>query len=506
MREAHPMERAVGMAYYASDGAGTGGRLRGAPEDFRVRELERFDYHSLDADPGAYPHLVCRVTLRGWDTNDFAGELSSRLGMSRERVDWAGTKDKRAVSTQLLSIQGRGLDPDDLPTIDDAEIEVVGRSGRGLYFGDLAGNEFDVVVSEPERPENAVAITDELRTLGAGETESNDDDSVSQGTDVRSDDTDDADDPVVDGVDAAGEPVSIGIPNYFGQQRFGSRRPVTHTVGLAIVRRDWEDAVMAYVGNPHDSEPDTTQDARRFVEETRDWAAATGKFPGGLRYERAICGRLAERERKREEESAREDEHEASDRTGDEPNGENTPADFRAALDALPCNLQQLFVNAAQSYLFNRIVTERLERGLVLDRAVPGDVVCFADREAPDELSLPDVSRTQRVDERRVETINRHCARGRAFVTAPLVGTETEFGSEKPGEIEREVLAAEGLSRDNFDLPEPYHSSGTRRAVLCRTDIEVGCDPLRFGFRLPKGSYATALLREYLKREPTALG
>lgn len=468
------MERAVGMVYYASEGTGTGGRLRRTPEDFQVRELERFDTHPLDADPGAYPHLVCRVTLRGWDTNDFARALSNRLGVSRERVDWAGTKDKRAITTQLVSIQGPDLDSGDLPSIDDAEIEVLGRAGRGLHFGDLAGNEFEVRVSEPEIPENAAAITAELEAFGGlGEPGS---ESPNSRDDL-----------------GGNRAVAIGVPNYFGQQRFGSRRPVTHRVGLAIVRGEWENAVMEYVGNPRDTEPTDTQAARRFVEETHDWAAAVEKFPGGLRYERAICGRLAEREREREGGDAR-------------TPGVSGPEDFRAALDVLPRNLQQLFVNAAQSFLFNQIVSERLEQGIALDRAVSGDVVCFADREAPEELSLPDVSREQRVTDSRVETIDRHCARGRAFVTAPLIGTDTEFAAGKPGAIERAVLEDQGISRSDFDLPEPYYSSGTRRAVLCRTEIGVGTDPLRFAFRLPKGSYATTLLREYLKVEPTDLG
>jgi tRNA pseudouridine13 synthase len=510
MREGHPMERAVGMAYYASEGQGTGGQLRAAPKDFRVRELERFDTQALDADPDAYPHLVCRVTLRGWDTNDFARELSNRVGISRERVDWAGTKDKRAVSTQLLSIEGRELDSGDLPAIDDAGIEAVGRSGRGLNFGDLAGNAFEVVVSDPERPGNAAAITAELRALGAGGSASDARDATTAAADAAG---------AVDAVNATDKPVPIGVPNYFGQQRFGSRRPVTHTVGLAICRWDWEGAVMAYVGNPRESEPERTRAARRFVEETQDWSGATHEFPGGLRYERAICGRLAERERERnqEAEDERENQHEkgrdtrehggTGERGSEKTDGnELDPADFRAALDVLPRNLQQLFVSAAQSYLFNRVLSERLERGLLFDRAVPGDVVCFADRESPEGLSLPDVDRGQRVDERRVETVNRHCARARAFVTAPLIGTGTDFAGGEPGGIEREVLHEEGLSREDFDLPEPYGSGGTRRAVLCCTDVEVTSDPLRIAFRLPKGSYATTLLREYLKSKPTALG
>ena len=74
MREAGPLEREMGMRYYASESDGTGGRLRAEPEDFQVTEIERFgaDVRPSSADPGSYPHTVFRATLRGWDTNDFA--------------------------------------------------------------------------------------------------------------------------------------------------------------------------------------------------------------------------------------------------------------------------------------------------------------------------------------------------------------------------------------------------------------------------------------------------
>lgn len=436
---AHPIEREVGMEYYASSAEGIDGRIRERDGDFRVREIEDFSTQPLDADPDAYPHLVIRATLRGWDTNDFARRLSDAMGASRERVSWAGTKDKRAVTTQLFSVM-KG-DPAALPEIRDVEIEVVGRAGRGLQFGDLAGNEFRVRVRGADSG-GVDAITEELREFGGGR---------------------------------------VGVPNYFGQQRFGSRRPVTHRVGLAIARGDWRGAVMEYLANPRDSEPEDTQTARAYVGDTEDWDGALERFPRKLGFERAMLHRLVE-------------------------DGAESEADFREALETAPTNLQRLFVNAAQSSLFNRILSERLERGLPFDRAVAGDVVCFADSEAPEGLARPDTDRIQQVTENRVETVNRHIARKRAFVTAPLVGTETELGEGEPGAIEREVLDEAGISTTDFELPGEFHSTGTRRAILLTTDLSVERDPLTFDFSLPSGSYATVLLREYLKCDPRDLG
>ncbi|MFC7234465.1 tRNA pseudouridine(13) synthase TruD [Halosegnis marinus] len=447
MREAHDRERATGVEWYVSDADGTGGRLRATPEDFRVRELEAFDYEPLDADPGSYAHLVFRATLRAWDTNDFAGALASKLGISRERVSWAGTKDKRAVTTQLFSVEGIE-DADALPELDEADIEPLGRAGRPVLFGDLAGNAFDITVSAPDAPGNADAITEQLRGFAGHE--------PSEG--------------------------GVGVPNFFGPQRFGASRPVTHEVGLALLRGDPEAAVWQYVCATSETEPEASSEARAAVADGwgSDWGELTERLPGRLRYERSLLQGLAE-----------------SDAAGEER--------FRDALERLPSNLRRLFVHAAQSYAFNRMLSARLERGLPFDAAVAGDVVCFADRDAPEGLPLPDPDRTQRVTEGRVDTVNRHVERGRAFVTAPLVGTDTDLADGEQGEIERAVLDDMDLAPDDFALPGEFASSGTRRAILLTSDLDASTDPLSFSFRLPKGSYATTLLREYLKTDPGSL-
>jgi tRNA pseudouridine13 synthase len=129
---------------------------------------------------------------------------------------------------------------------------------------------------------------------------------------------------------------------------------------------------------------------------------------------------------------------------------------------------------------------------------------------------MPDPDRTQRVDDRRVDTVARHSERERAFVTAPLVGTDSELAAGEPGEIERAILRDLGIERGDFDLPGEFHSEGTRRAIQIRTTVDVAPDPesavdgddvdaLEFAFALPSGSYATTVLREYCKVDPLQL-
>lgn len=439
MREAHPRDRAVGMEYYASDPDGTGGRLRADHDHFRVTEVPDVDLQPADAAARKYPHLIVRVRLIGWDTYGFVHRLAGSLGISRERIRWAGTKDKAAITTQLFSIES--IEPAELPDIDGATFKVVGRFGRGLTFGDLLGNRFDLIVSEPTTPAAHESITNSLRDFGGGR---------------------------------------VAVPNYFGNQRFGSIRAITHRVGLCILERDWEGAVMTYLADRSEHEPTDTHAAREFIEATRDWEAALDRFPSRLQHERRLLNRLSELD-------------------------PVAGSQYRHALDAFPRSLRRLFVHAAQSYLFNQIVSERLRRGLSPIEAVPSDVVCFT-RETERIGRIPNLDRTQAVTERRTGVINRHLADGRAMLTAPLIGSETEFGQGSPADIEREVLENHDLRPEDFDLPEPFSSRGARRAILVFTDVSVDTDPLRFRFSLPSGSYATVLMREYLKGSPAVRG
>ncbi len=480
MREAHEREQTVGIEWYVSDADGIGGRLRAEPADFRVREVETVSPDPTDADPGSYPHLLVRASLTAWDTNDFARHLSKQLGASRERVSWAGTKDKWAETTQLFSI--RDATPEELPEIDDAEVTVVGRLGRSLTFGDLAGNAFEIRVRDTAG--DVDAITDDLASWWR-ENERGD---TPGGAAVVSPDA-----PRVDGaIPADAERTRIAVPNVFGHQRFGSRRPITHEVGLRVLDGDWRGAVLAYAGNPFETEPEDSQRGREVVEaeadsENPDWEAALDAMPDRLRFERSMLHRLA-------------------DPAGYDDGPPEEGGVWRHALEAVPENLQRLFVNAAQSYLFNRILSERLSRDLPFARPVEGDVVCFRD-DADDEVEQPDPDRTQHATAERVSVLERHCERGRAFVTAPLVGQETELADGEPGEIEREVLAEAGVEPADFDLPGAFESFGTRRAILVGADLAVGSvddDPV-FSFSLPSGSYATAVLREYLKCDPDRL-
>jgi len=128
--------------------------------------------------------------------------------------------------------------------------------------------------------------------------------------------------------------------------RFGSVRPITHVVGRHIVRGEFREAVHAYVANPIEGEGDASVAVREGLEATGDYAAALREYPKEWGFEKAILNRLAK-----------------------------DPEDFVGALQALPFNLLLMFVHGYQSYLFNRILSERMREGLPLGEPVEGDIV-----------------------------------------------------------------------------------------------------------------------------------
>lgn len=264
-----------------------------------------------------------------------------------------------------------------------------------------------------------------------------------------------------------------GVPNFFGPQRFGGHfRPLTHLVGKAIVEGDLEEAVRLYVGHPMPGEREEAQTARRIYEETRDPALALEAYPQQLDPERAILRRLIAR-----------------------------PGDWRYAIQAHPQNLLLLFVHAWQSYLFNHIVSARVAAGLGLNTAHPGDRVMGLD---------DDGVRTHLVTVANQARVQRELDLGRSTLTALLPGTTAPLAGGAPGEIEQEILDTLEVHPADFrarELPE-VASEGRRRGILQPVrglDVqwvpgEGGDDPV-FAFALGKGSYATVVLREFMKAD-----
>ena len=88
----------IGLTGYAVDSEGIGGVLKSRVSDFRVDEIST----KISLDPrGRF--TAANITLTNWETNRFIGKLAKACGISRNRIFFAGTKDKRAVTCLLYT-------------------------------------------------------------------------------------------------------------------------------------------------------------------------------------------------------------------------------------------------------------------------------------------------------------------------------------------------------------------------------------------------------------------
>ncbi len=247
-----------------------------------------------------------------------------------------------------------------------------------------------------------------------------------------------------------------GVPNYFGPQRFGGRGD-SWRVGQSLVRGALEEALDRLLGGPLDSDPPRIRRARRLYEEG-DFQGARSLWPGTFRDERRALAGLAQH-----------------------------PAAKRRAFRAVDRATQDLLISAYQSHLFNQVVAQRVGTGL--DRLWDGDLAFLHASGAVF----------------RVEQAAQEQARADAFeisATGPLFGYRMTEPTGPAGELETRLLAGEGLERDSFRRPG-LRLKGARRPVRFRPGepgIALGADThgtyLELTFVLPRGCYATALLRE----------
>jgi len=159
---------------HAWGGAPATGRLRTAPEDFRVDEVLGFE------PDGRGEHAWLLIRKRGANSEDVARALARFAGVARRSVSYSGMKDRHAVTTQWFSVQLPGTADPDWSRL-DAEcwrVERASRHARKLRTGTHRGNHFTLRVRDVDGDREAVDAT--LRR-------------------VR----------------------DAGFPNYFGPQRFG---------------------------------------------------------------------------------------------------------------------------------------------------------------------------------------------------------------------------------------------------------------------------------------------
>jgi len=307
------LERSLGMEVYKSKTAGIGGALKALPEDFTVEEIGIDGglagvcnpAEAVEEDPGELgDNLHLTMQKYNWDTMRAVKEIAKRLHVSVGRIGYAGTKDKRAVTAQRISIWKMRMEDVQRVQIKDILLRDYEYSDRRIELGDLEGNRFTVVVRD---------LGGDLGRVG-------------------------------ERINAVIGELYGQVPAFYGVQRFGTTRPITHLVGREIVKGDFYGALMVYLAKDYPGEKAEIREARKRLMETGDFREALKSFPERLGYENAMLNYLVQR-----------------------------PEDYVGAFRVLPKNLSMMFVHAYQGYIYNRALSGYIRRGIPVERLpLPG--------------------------------------------------------------------------------------------------------------------------------------
>ena len=447
------LEKAVGIEVYATRSSGIGGIIRQNVEDFAVEEVlvdgskaeitpskKSTNHTVLGSSWNKNRYLLCVLVKRDWDTFIAIRNIANQLGISPRQIHTAGIKDAKAITAQHIAIEGVSAEDAQKVHVKDIEVRPVGYLQIKLSSYYLLGNNFHIRINALNHPRPTIRkriakTIEELETV-------------------------------------------CGMPNFFGHQRFGTTRPITHLVGKAIVQGDFEKAAMLFLAEPSKHEHPASRKARGELQETLNFKQSLENYPKQLRYERMMLEQLVEK-----------------------------PKDFAGAFKRLPIKLRELFIQAYQSYLFNKFLSGRILKGFPLNVAEVGDYAVNVERSG---LPMPTMYRMVNLGTR--AEINSLIKRGKMRLAIPLVGFRQHLSQGVQGEIEKQIFEREDISLESFRIsamPE-MSARGELRAALTPVNnfsLEtVSSDPAdskkcsaKVSFSLNRSSYATILLREIMK-------
>ena len=164
------------------------------PEDFIVEELPLYE------PSGTGTHTYFAIRKRNLSTLEAIQRIARGLQVPSRDFGYAGLKDKHAVTTQILSVEG--VTPERILEIEQPDIEVLWaeRHPHKLRVGHLQGNRFELTLHD---------IPDDTLPL------------------VKT---------VMERL------VSEGVPNRFGAQRFGNKND-SHLIGKALLKAEWQTVI-----------------------------------------------------------------------------------------------------------------------------------------------------------------------------------------------------------------------------------------------------------------------
>jgi tRNA pseudouridine13 synthase len=250
-----------------------------------------------------------------------------------------------------------------------------------------------------------------------------------------------------------------GVPNYFDDQRFGSVAEAGgEFIARLLVQGRFEEALRLALIGPYEYDRAAQKEEKRLVaKHWGDWQRLKDALPRG--HARSLVDYLRVH-----------------------------PGDFRGAVARLRPELRGLYLSAYQSHLWNRMLAAWLRTHLRPEQL------------RPVTLRLGVVLFHQDIDAEQLHEL--------ADLQLPLPSSRLKLELDDPrAELVRTVLAEEGLELRQIQIKgirEMFFSRGERAALCLPHDLthefapdenHRGRDKLTLAFELPRGSYATLLVK-----------
>ena len=393
------LDSQVGILVYSTKFHGIGGKIRVEPEDFQVTEIisEKTE-KSINRENG---YAVYKLKKKKIDTNHALFGIFRKKGI---RLKSLGLKDASALTEQFVCSGNKGRPIEDFSS-DRYSLKHLGFVKKPLSKKDMIGNHFKLKISEFQNDLDSFVEYDK-------------------------------------------------VLNFYGYQRFGSQRPVTHLIGKAILQRDFGKAVDLILSftSPYDSKENTA--VREKLSDKANYGRYLDQVPAQMDVERIVLKEMI-------------------------LHGEPI-----RAIRAIPVSLRRFYVQAYQSFIFNQSLSCAFLDGEDLFGARPGDV-CFDNR----------------------GIIGKYLKGMDQSLALPFVGYSYYKKTRFDPQISK-ILQQEEISPKDFfikEMQEVSSEGGFRQAAIRCSDYSVRDDVVEFS--LSRGSFATILLREIMKpQDPMVAG
>ena len=382
----------VGLSVYSTKFSGSKGKIKQSNEDFQVSEvISEKALGTISEDNGLSVYLL---TKNGIDTTHALHDIEKRYGLSLRAL---GLKDSNAVTEQFVQTKtvSRSLEKIEGKKY---SLKRIGFSKKPIAKQDMLGNKFRIKISDSTN----ISQFDEYDK----------------------------------------------ILNFFGYQRFGSKRPITHLVGKAIIQKNYQKAIDFLLGYSSKYDSDENNHYRKLISERKSDSEVIDELPKSMDIEITILKSLVKSD------------------------------DQKIAIRKIPLQMRRFYVQAYQSYIYNKTLSMAFEYEEDLFLPQESDV-CY--------------DRTNKLGKFQNEPGQR--------LTVPLVGhsyfkkTRFDYYIQKILE-EEEILPSDFLIKD---FQEISAEGGFRNSSIQCDDFQASNDTVEF--QLSRGSYATIVIREILKPE-----